>query len=40
VALPEEIGRLRRLRVRCHGDSCFSVYEVDAVALGSGEVRS
>jgi 16S rRNA (guanine966-N2)-methyltransferase len=28
VALPEEVGRLRRLRQRCHGDSCFSIYEV------------
>jgi 16S rRNA (guanine966-N2)-methyltransferase len=30
VGLPEEAGRLRRLRARCHGDSCFSIYEVDA----------
>jgi 16S rRNA (guanine966-N2)-methyltransferase len=28
VALPERVGRLRRLRERCHGDSCFSVYDV------------
>jgi 16S rRNA (guanine966-N2)-methyltransferase len=28
VALPERTGRLARLRERCHGDSCFSVYEV------------
>jgi len=27
VALPERAGKLRRLRERCHGDSCFSVYE-------------
>lgn len=27
--LPEEIGRLSRLRRRCHGDSCFSIYEAD-----------
>jgi len=37
VALPGEAGRLQRLRERCHGDSCFSLYEVvdadmDAVA--------
>ena len=25
---PERVGRLRRLRERCHGDSCFSVYDV------------
>ena len=28
VALPERSGRLERLRQRCHGDSCFSIYEV------------
>lgn len=27
VDLPEQAGRLRRWRERCHGDSCFSVYE-------------
>ncbi len=29
VKLPEIAGRLERLRERCHGDSCFSIYEVD-----------
>jgi 16S rRNA (guanine966-N2)-methyltransferase len=28
VPLPEQIGRLDQLRSRCHGDSCFSIYEV------------
>ena len=28
VTLPERTGRLDRLRLRCHGDSCFSIYEV------------
>jgi 16S rRNA (guanine966-N2)-methyltransferase len=28
IELPETLGRLERLRHRCHGDSCFSVYEV------------
>jgi 16S rRNA (guanine966-N2)-methyltransferase len=36
VALPEVAGRLRRLRARCHGDSCFSIYEVDASAADHG----
>jgi 16S rRNA (guanine966-N2)-methyltransferase len=27
VALPERAGKLERLRERCHGDSCFSIYE-------------
>jgi 16S rRNA (guanine966-N2)-methyltransferase len=27
VKLPERAGRLARLRERCHGDSCFSIYE-------------
>jgi 16S rRNA (guanine966-N2)-methyltransferase len=32
VKLPEEMGRLSRLRERCHGDSCFSIYEADLPA--------
>ena len=28
VDLPEQVGTLQRLRHRCHGDSCFSIYEV------------
>jgi 16S rRNA (guanine966-N2)-methyltransferase len=27
VELPERMGRLEQLRSRCHGDSCFSIYE-------------
>lgn len=27
VTLPEHAGKLERLRERCHGDSCFSIYE-------------
>jgi 16S rRNA (guanine966-N2)-methyltransferase len=27
VTLPERAGGLERLRERCHGDSCFSLYE-------------
>ena len=30
VVLPEQAGRLSRLRHRCHGDSCFSIYDVVA----------
>ncbi len=30
VTLPERIGRMEQLRSRCHGDSCFSIYEVFA----------
>lgn len=29
VDLPEQIGRMVRLRQRCHGDSCFSIYEIE-----------
>lgn len=29
VQLPEQVGRLRCLRHRCHGDSCFSIFEAD-----------
>jgi 16S rRNA (guanine966-N2)-methyltransferase len=28
VKLPEHTARLEQLRLRCHGDSCFSIYEV------------
>lgn len=28
VELPDRLGRLDRLRLRCHGDSCFSIYDV------------
>ena len=28
VALPDRVSRMERLRLRCHGDSCFSIYEV------------
>lgn len=35
VTLPERAGNLERLRQRCHGDSCFSIYErVDEPAEG------
>jgi 16S rRNA (guanine966-N2)-methyltransferase len=34
--LPDAIGSLVRLRHRCHGDSCVSIYEVDR-EHGSGE---
>ena len=33
VALPEQAGRLTRFRERCHGDSCFSIYEVGGYQL-------
>ncbi len=35
LEMPERIGNLERLRNRCHGDSCFSVYEV--AAFGASE---
>lgn len=28
VAMPDRIGNLVKLRGRCHGDSCFAVYDV------------
>jgi 16S rRNA (guanine966-N2)-methyltransferase len=30
VTLPERAGQLVRLRERCHGDSCFSIYETES----------
>ena len=40
VALPDAIGRLVKLRQRCHGDSCFAVFDVvvpEASALASAD---
>jgi 16S rRNA (guanine966-N2)-methyltransferase len=37
VELPDDIGRLGRLRLRCHGDSCFSIYEADLPAEDAAE---
>lgn len=38
LELPDTIGRLECLRHRCHGDSCFSVYEVlDPESTGTSE---
>lgn len=28
LELPEQIGRLQLLKRRCHGDSCFSIFEI------------
>ncbi len=36
IDMPDQIGRLRCLRHRCHGDSCYSVYEV--VSDGAGDI--
>lgn len=32
LELPEQVGRFRRIRERCHGDSCFSIYEIETDA--------
>ena len=37
VILPERAGGLERLRERCHGDSCFSLYEAAAAPLPEPE---
>jgi 16S rRNA (guanine966-N2)-methyltransferase len=34
ITLPDQAGRLERLRLRCHGDSCFSIYEADEPVAG------
>jgi 16S rRNA (guanine966-N2)-methyltransferase len=36
VALPEHAGKLTRLRERCHGDSCFSIYEAEEPGPAEG----
>jgi len=41
IDLPEQIGSLVRLRQRCHGDSCFSIYEVEVDGVSaSGEAAN
>lgn len=40
VLLPEQLGRLSRLRHRCHGDSCFSIYDVLADDATRGEATT
>lgn len=36
VELPQQLGKMVRLRSRCHGDSCFSIYDV---VLDDGQAR-
>lgn len=36
LTLPDSAGPLARLRLRCHGDSCFSIYEKEPSATGAG----
>ena len=36
VTLPEQAGKLTRLRERCHGDSCFSIYEAEEPGPAEG----
>ena len=40
--MPDRVGRLECLRNRCHGDSCFSIYEVvdDAAPSGEGDTTT
>jgi 16S rRNA (guanine966-N2)-methyltransferase len=33
VTLPERAERLVRLRERCYGDSCFSIYDVEVESV-------
>jgi 16S rRNA (guanine966-N2)-methyltransferase len=44
VTLPERAGALIRLRERCHGDSCFSIYEhehaAESAAAGEQEAET
>ncbi len=38
LTLPGDVGRLVRLRERCHGDSCFSIYELIDEPESAGSV--
>jgi 16S rRNA (guanine966-N2)-methyltransferase len=40
VKLPEQVGRFVRLRERCHGDSCFSIFEIRESAPDIGNAES
>jgi 16S rRNA (guanine966-N2)-methyltransferase len=37
VLLPDAIGRLVKLRGRCHGDSCFAVFDVVVPDAGTAD---
>jgi 16S rRNA (guanine966-N2)-methyltransferase len=37
VEMPDRIGNLTKLRGRCHGDSCFSVFDVVLVPDDDGD---
>lgn len=39
VELPDRLGMLECLRHRCHGDSCFSIYEMTDPADGSSATQ-
>lgn len=34
LATPEQVGKLQKLRTRCHGDSCYSIFEQVDVEVG------
>lgn len=36
VTLPDRIGRMTRLKERCHGDCCVSIYEIDEHGQSEG----
>jgi len=35
VTLPDRVGQMARLKERCHGDSCVSIYEIEDKAEGT-----
>jgi 16S rRNA (guanine966-N2)-methyltransferase len=40
VALADRIGRLVKLRTRCHGDSCFSIFDVVFAEVDGSDTSS
>lgn len=39
LQMPERLGKLERLKQRCHGDSCFAVYEVVDETAAAADVE-
>lgn len=37
LELPDRIGRMQLLKRRCHGDSCFSLFEVGEADFAAGD---
>jgi 16S rRNA (guanine966-N2)-methyltransferase len=40
LKLPDRVGKFVRLRERCHGDSCFSIFEIESTTAEGRSIAS